>query len=230
MTSRRTPAPVVRPARRPAGADQTARRGVERALAQQRRKYEDEHERLVEATFRVMRRLDTADPTVSEILAEAGLSTSAFYRHFPTKDDLLVTLLQRANELTRRHVEDRLAASPDPEDRIARWIGAVFGLLRTEALVAANRPFLIAHPRLLERFPDEIEAGFAALVAPLEQAVGAARLERGQPVGDAAGDARLVLHQVFGMLVDAAALRRRVTPATVAAVVDFTRRAVLAPV
>lgn len=206
-----------------------APRGVDRALARQRRKYEDELERLLAATFRVMRDRDTADPTVSDILAEAGLSTSAFYRHFPTKDDLLVTLLERAHELTRAHIDERVAATRDPRDRVAEWIRGLFDLLRTDELLTANRPFLLAHPRLLERFPEEIGAGFEALLAPLVAAVAEARAEAGLPPGDPSGDARLALHQVFGMLIDAAALRTPVGGDTVGRVVDYTLRAVLSP-
>lgn len=205
----------------------TATRGAERALDGRRRKYEAEVERLVAAAFAVMQAKGTASPTVADILAEAGLSTATFYRHFPTKDDLLVTLLERAHERTRAHLEALLAAEAHPADRVTAWVRGLFDLLGTDARVAANRPFLLAHPRLLERFPDEIGAGIDGLVALLADAVAAARLEAGLPPGDAAGDARLAYHQVFGMLVDRAALRRRSEAATVAAVADYTLRAVL---
>ena len=206
-----------------------APRGVERALAAHRRKYEDEVERLVEATFRVMQARDSAEPTVSEILAEAKLSTSSFYRHFPGKDDLFLTLLERAHSMTRRHIEEKVGSSIDPIDQIEQWVRAMFDLLRTEDLVTANRPFLIAHPRLLERFPDEISAGFDALVTPLALSIREARQQAGLPPGDPGLDGRLVLHQVFGMLIDAAALHSPPSPAVIDHVVSYTLRAVLAP-
>jgi AcrR family transcriptional regulator len=202
-------------------------RGVERALARQRRKYEQEVERLVDATFRVMRRRDTADPTVTDILVEAGMSTTAFYRHFPTKDDLLLTLLERAHDVTRAHLDELLAARSEPSDRIVAWVRGMFDLLRTDELVAANRPFLLAHPRLLERFPAEIGAGVDALVEPLARAIAEARAAAGVAPGDAATDARLVHHQVFGMLIDAAALRQTSDPSIVDAVASYTLRATL---
>ena len=204
-----------------------APRGVERALAGQRRRYEEEVERLVDATFRVMRRRDTANPSVADILAESGLSTTAFYRHFPTKDDLLVTLLERAHDMTRHHIEERLAARPEPVERIVEWVRAMFDLLRTDELVTANRPFLLAHPRLLERFPAEIGSGFDALIAPLADAITDARTAAGLPVGSATEDARLAMHQVFGILIDHAALRRRTDRRLVDAVSSYTLRAVL---
>jgi AcrR family transcriptional regulator len=211
---------------RPSQGIQPAR-GVERALARQRRKYEQEVERLVDATFRVMRRRDTADPTVTDILAEAGMSTTAFYRHFPTKDDLLLTLLERAHDVTRAHLDELLAARSEPSDRIVAWVRGMFDLLRTDELVAANRPFLLAHPRLLERFPAEIGAGVDALVEPLARAIAEARTAAGVAPGDAATDARLVHHQVFGMLIDAAALRQTSDPSIVDAVASYTLRATL---
>jgi AcrR family transcriptional regulator len=206
-----------------------APRGVERALADRRRQYEEEVERLLDATRRVMRERDTANPSVAEILATSGLSTSVFYRHFPTKDDLLVTLLERAHEVTRQHMEERLARQDRPADRIVEWVRSMFDLLRTDELVTANRPFLLAHPRLLERFPAEIEGGFEALAAPLAAAIADARAGAGLPAGNASADARLAMHHVFGILVDRAALRRRSDEATVDAVASYTLRAVLNP-
>jgi AcrR family transcriptional regulator len=205
-----------------------APRGVERALASQRRKYEAEIERLIDATFRVMRARDTAEPTVSEILTEAKLSTSSFYRHFPTKDDLFLTLLERAHSMTRLHIEERIGSLHDPVEQIEEWVRAMFDLLRTEDLVTANRPFLLAHPRLLERFPDEISSGFEALVTPLAGAIREARHRARLQPGDAALDGRLVLHQVFGMLIDAAALHTQPSPVLIDGVVSYTLRAVLA--
>jgi AcrR family transcriptional regulator len=159
----------------------------------------------------------------------SGLSTSAFYRHFPTKDDLLITLLERAHAVTRDHLEQRLAARTDPRDRVAEWVRAMFDLLRTDELVAANRPFLLAHPRLLERFPAEITAGFDALAVPLAEAIGAARSAADVDASAAAADARLAMHHVFGILVDRAALRLRSDHATVESVVAYTQRATLPP-
>ncbi len=209
------------------GGVEVAPRGVERALARQRHRYVEELERLLDATFQVMRERDTANPSVSDILAASGLSTTAFYRHFPTKDDLLVMMLQRARDLTHQHLAERMAAQRDPVRRIGEWIRAMFDLLRTDELVFANRPFLLAHPRLLERFPVEIGAGFDALLVPLTEAVTDARRDAGLPTDSAAADARLAMRHVFGMLVDQAALRQRSDPATVEHVISYTCRAVL---
>jgi AcrR family transcriptional regulator len=214
-------------AKRSEPAAPAATRGVEHALARHRQKYEDEVERLVDATMAVMRESETTDPTVSDILGRAGLSTSAFYRHFPTKDDLLVTLLERAHKVTLTHLAQRLDAVDDPVDRIEMWVRALLDLVRTPNSVAQNRPLLLAHPRMLERFPDELNAGLGALARPLEQAIGKARADAGVPLGAPEIDARLALRQILGILVDAAAVATPLPRNTIDALVAYTLRAVL---
>jgi AcrR family transcriptional regulator len=217
------PGPGPRPGPEVVGA------GVERALARKRRKYEDEVDRLVAAALVVMRARDTADPTVTDILAEAGLSTAAFYRHFPGKDDLLLALLQHAGTTTRSYLDHRLARHTDPVERIAAWVRGMFDLLRTPDHVQANRPFLLAHPRLVERFPAQIAHMTGELVEPLAEAIAAARVAHGLEPTDHDTDARLVHHQVYGVLGDRAAERRTSDRREVEAVVDYTLRAVLGP-
>ena len=205
----------------------TPLRGVEYALARRRARYEDEVSRLLETTLAVMREHETADPTVSEILQRSGLSTAAFYRHFPTKDDLLVALLDQAHNLTATHIEQRLGSATDPLTRIERWIRAMFDLVRTGDSLAANRPLLLAHPRLLQQFPHEISTGFGVLARPLQAAIAEARQAAGLSAGDPALDSRLALNQVFGILVDAAAMAAPPSADVIDGVVSYTLRAVL---
>lgn len=207
--------------RRPAGA-----RGVERALEPKRRKYEAEFDRLVSAARDVMSEHASVDPTVGQILAVAGLSTNTFYRHFPTKDDLLLELVTQAGANTRSFLSHRMAREHTPGERIAAWIEGMFDLLRTRSSLAANRPFLVAHPRLIERFPNEIAANIELLVEPLADAIHDLRPESRQHALD---DARLVYHQVFGILLDRAATNEVRDVAEVKRVVEYSLRALRTP-
>ncbi len=202
-------------------------RVVERSLARHRDQYVEEVQRLLDATLAVMHDQETSDPTVGDILARAELSTSAFYRHFPTKDDLLVVVLEEAHALTAAHVEERMATATEPVDRIEQWVRAVLDLARTEESLRRNRALLLAHPRLLQRFPQEISAGFAVLAWPLRSAIADARRQVGLPEGDAALDARLALSQVFSLMIDAAAVRTPPGPELVDATVAYTVRAAI---
>jgi AcrR family transcriptional regulator len=218
---------VAQPGSAPVGEAIGSGRAVERALARKRRKYADEVDRLVAAAFRAMRASDTIDPTVGEILAEAGLSTAAFYRHFPAKDDLLLTLLEHAGATTRSYLDHLLARETDPGERIATWVRGMFDLVRSDELVAANRPVLLAHARLVERFPTEIADNTAALVAPLAAAIAEARASRDLPAGEPQVDALLTHRLVYGGIGDRAAERRPAATTEIDAVVSYTVRALL---
>jgi AcrR family transcriptional regulator len=200
----------------------TAPRGVERALARKREKYEDEVARLTAAALAVMEERDTVDPRVSDILEHAGLSTAAMYRHFPTKDDLLLTLIEEAGANTRSYLGHRLEGVTDPMERIVEWIRGMFAMLGEDSLVTRNRPFLLAHPRLLERFPDEIGAMVDRLIEPLAEAMTHADMSD----ATAEVEARLIYHLVFGLLIDHAAQRRTVDEEQIDGVVGHCLRAI----
>lgn len=203
------------------------RRAVERALTRKRRKYADDVNRLVAAAFQVMRSNDTIDPKVSDILAEAGLSTTAFYRHFRTKDDLFLALLEHAGATTRSYLAHLLDGETDPVARISLWVRGMFDLIRTDALVAANRSLILAHGRLVERYTSDIARNTAALVAPLAGAVADARAAAGIPAGEPVTDALLTHRLVYGVIADHAAERRTADPREVDAVVSYALRALL---
>ena len=201
-------------------------RGVERALEPTRRKYQAEFDRLVSATRDVMSEHGTVDPTIGQVLAVAGLSTNACYRHFPTKDDLLVELVMQAGANTRSFLSHRMAREDTPRDRVIAWIEGMFDLLRTGSSLRANRPFLFAHPRLIARFPNEIAANIDLLVEPLASAIDDLRPGSHQQSLD---DAHLLYHQVFSILLDRAAMDRLSDAAEVKRVVEYSLRALVTP-
>ncbi|CAJ61099.1 Putative tetR-family transcriptional regulator [Frankia alni ACN14a] len=69
-----------------------------------------------------MARADTGSVTVSEILAEAQLSTRAFYRHFTSKDQLLLAMFEEESERATAQLTQRLASTPDPYTAVGAWI------------------------------------------------------------------------------------------------------------
>ncbi|WP_242419241.1 helix-turn-helix domain-containing protein, partial [Frankia sp. CpI1-P] len=53
---------------------------------------------MIRAAYRVLARADSGSVTVSEILTEAQLSTRSFYRHFKSKDQLLLSMFEEESE------------------------------------------------------------------------------------------------------------------------------------
>jgi AcrR family transcriptional regulator len=60
--------------------------------------------------------------TLKELLDETGLSTRAFYRHFDTKDDLLVAIYQQDATRFASELRQRIAEAPTPSAAVAAWI------------------------------------------------------------------------------------------------------------
>lgn len=95
------------------------------------RLFDDETERrmVLDAAVRVMTQSGYAAMSVGAILAEAGLSTSSFYRHFRSKDDLAEALIRRDVSLARRTIERKVAATEDdPVVRLDVWLDALLDI------------------------------------------------------------------------------------------------------
>jgi AcrR family transcriptional regulator len=100
------------------------RKSTETTQVGRPRRFDDETERrlLVEAAIRVMERNDYSDMSVGEILAEAGLSTRAFYRHYDSKEALLETFLLHEAESVGRSLARVVAAAEDPAQAVEAWL------------------------------------------------------------------------------------------------------------
>src|SRR5580658_8369214 len=91
----------------PGDGDSTdvAGRIVRRSLAKRESEYAGEVGRLLDAALDLMRqRGTTSRPRVADIVAAAGLSNDAFYRHFPSKDALVAALLEDGTERLSSYV------------------------------------------------------------------------------------------------------------------------------
>lgn len=81
-------------------------RAINRALEKRSLAATEDVERIIEATYRVVAESGTVDPGMREILREAGLSTQAFYRHFASKDELLLAMVTPLINALRAVVDD----------------------------------------------------------------------------------------------------------------------------
>jgi len=65
-----------------------------------------------------------AGATTAEIARSAGVTEPIIYRHFASKKDLFIALIDRTGEETLRLWRQQLSAAADPADRLRRLIGA----------------------------------------------------------------------------------------------------------
>ena len=154
---------------------------ADRAVADRRDAYAAEVRRLIDAAFVVMRRTRRhRSRRCATSCKAAGLSNQAFYRHFASKDALLLAVLADGQRQLVAYLAARGSRRPPiPTNRCARWIEGVMAQARDADAADATRPFAINGARLADRFPDDLAASRAELL-DLARA-GGARARRHRP-------------------------------------------------
>jgi len=176
---------------------------ADRALDERRAAYADEVRRLIDAAYAVMRTTGDIEPRVGDVVRAAGLSNQAFYRHFKSKDALLLAVLTDGQQRLLATLQTRMARVEPGAPQIAAWIEGVMAQARNPEAAENTRPFAINGARIADRFPEEWSASRERLIAPLRTAVAEAG-------GDPDRDADAIYHVTFGEMEDA--LKRRVHP------------------
>jgi AcrR family transcriptional regulator len=148
-------------------------RGIERAIAPREHVLVDEVNQLIQATYRVISRTETLDPPIREILREAGLSNPAFYRHFGSKDELLVGLLEQGWEVLRGYLAHQMEKAADPADQVEAWVRGMLAQAADAEAARRARPFTVNLHRLATRFPVEHRTSRDSLIELLVAPIGA---------------------------------------------------------
>ena len=148
---------------------------------------DDERERLFRSTLRVLRRNGYAGAQVSDILADAGLGTRAFYRHFGSKDELLVALFQDNAARTRAQLEERLRQAGSPTEALVAWIDELLDLAYDQR--RASRARLFHSGASQAAFGDVGERALDDLYAPLREVLAAGQASGDFPAADLEHDA-----------------------------------------
>jgi AcrR family transcriptional regulator len=188
---------------------------ADRAVAERRDQYVTEVRKLIDAAFVVMRRTGSIEPPVRDIVRRAGLSNQAFYRHFPSKDALLLTVLADGRRQLVEYLERRLATTDDADEQLQRFIEGMLAQARNADAAEATRPFAINGNRLAAQFPDEVAASRRELLDLLRPVV--------TTLGGDDGDVELVHDLALARMHDALVARRRPDRREVQQLVQFCR-------
>ncbi len=81
-----------------------------------------ERENILKAAYRLIGRSPDSTVQVAEILEAASLSTRAFYRHFRSKDELIITMYRTAAERVAVELSDVVAGADGPRAALEAWI------------------------------------------------------------------------------------------------------------
>jgi AcrR family transcriptional regulator len=179
---------------------------VDRALESRRARYTDEVANILEAAYRVIEASDSTDPSLRAILAEAGVSTPVFYRHFASKDDLLVALLDDGRRRLADYLKARIDEAGDPEGQVRAWIDGMLAQVVAEAAAHRTRPFLVDQGRLDKKYSAEQKESIKRLLDLLDPAVramsGTGRDARGRARRNSVAIYRLVTATMREHLTD----------------------------
>jgi AcrR family transcriptional regulator len=151
-----------------------------------------EVELLISATLAVAARRGTIEPSVREILEQAGLSTKAFYRHFRSKDELLLVTLEEGCRVLAEYLEHRMSTVSEPLDKVGAWID---GFVRQAVNPSAARrtlPWTLGAGRLATVFPEQFDKNQATIMVPLHREIANAVKDGSGQSPDPARDARLI--------------------------------------
>jgi AcrR family transcriptional regulator len=179
-----------------------AGRVAERTVGPVRARAETEARALVEAALTVLRRNGAAGLTVADVLAEAGLSTRAFYRHFASKDALLLALFDADNEAVRARLDSAIDAAADPRAALGAWVDQLLALAYTPRRSRRTQVLWTEGNRLQHEFPAEFARIAKAVLEPLERILESGRATGIFPLADPARDARSI-HAVTWEIVEA---------------------------
>jgi AcrR family transcriptional regulator len=88
-----------------------------------------ERDRIIDAAYRCLQETDGATVSVADILGVAGLGTRAFYRHFGSKDDLVLAMFRRDSERVIAELESAAAAAASPAEALRGYVSGMMRLV-----------------------------------------------------------------------------------------------------
>ena len=184
---------LVMPSTVPAVGNDVAARIALQTLSRRGSAYAGEVRRLLDAALDLMRRGGTTSrPRVADIVAEAGLSNDAFYRHFPSKDALVAAILEDGTERLLSYLAHQMAKEPAPEGKVRRWVQGVLAQAADEDIATTTLAVLWNAGSVGQGLPSASRPLGALLRDPFA-ALGSAAPD---------ADATFVAHAVVGVMSD----------------------------
>ena len=152
---------------------------------------------------------------MADIVARAGLSNDAFYRHFASKEALVAAIIEDGAMRLGSYLAHQMAKESTPEGRVRRWVEGVMSQAADDEIATTTRAVLWNGGRISDSLgssrPSQTEA-LAELLREPFAALGSARPD---------ADAAIAAHGAVGVLSDFLWRRTRPARADIDHIADF---------
>jgi AcrR family transcriptional regulator len=142
----------------------------------------DERERtaIIRAAHHLIGRQGGATP-IEDILRAAKVNRRTFYRHFPSKDALVLAMQREAGELVGAGLRAATDSSPNGRSAVIAWIEEFLTVGWDERRANEGRTFIAPEVGLVVGFADALEEIYAFHREILLDALARARADRSLP-------------------------------------------------
>jgi TetR/AcrR family transcriptional regulator len=142
--------------------------------------------------------------TVQQLVDRAGVALQTFYRHFGSKDALMLAVVEEASRAENARIAERAQAASDPLSRLRVIVMTAFRTANRAVDGSLGSTISRETRRLREDYPDELASLSAPLVKLLHDAIVAANAAGLIHAEDPERDAKLIVELVSGAFIDAA--------------------------
>lgn len=173
---------------------------LDRSLGPARDKSEEQAFALVESARSLIAEHGSPQFTVRQVLERSGLAAKTFYRHFESKDDLLLAVMEEDVRQGAEVLASMLDAHSDPRERLRTYVTGLVGFLTVDVA----RPYMsvMAHEqlRLADRDPGNVGTVLSPLTDLLREELEAAAAAGVVRDGSIELDTVTVFHLVIALI------------------------------
>jgi AcrR family transcriptional regulator len=159
-----------------------------------------------------MDRLQTTNPKVSDIVREAGLSNQAFYKHFRSKSELFLAILDDGQRELVTYLQHQTDKADTGVGKIRSWVVGIMSQAPVSADASATRGVMMNSHELQAEYPEECDRLNQLLTEPLIAAIRLAE-EQGAIRPTDPQKAAMTIFRLAGSTAETYVLRRRVPSA-----------------
>jgi AcrR family transcriptional regulator len=153
-------------------------RAIDRSLGSARERALDRSNRFIAAATEALADTGRLDFTVQEVVERAGLSLRSFYKHFASKEELLLALFEELIAAFVANLRAEVQAEDDPLDQLKAYVVGFFSRAQ-RAPASGGRALGLFHLRMAEGrqedFARELEPQIALLREIVDGGVAAGR-------------------------------------------------------